>query len=356
MERDLNNNLKCFSEKVSQDLKNLIEKEIEDQNIQESLILSSSGSTSKSTTLYVIRHEMMLAHAKEINHIFNSHQRSKWLIALPLYYMGGLSIYYRCLERNIPYEQLLKWDPFLFNEICLEKEITHSSLVPSQLHDLLIKRIQLPRTLKYLFIGGDALSDELKRIARELHYPVYQTYGASEFCSQLATSPIDQEGIKLLPFVKAKTIDQDLYISSPYHFDKKILIDENKNVKTLNYHELLQDGYYPMSDQVHLKKRTLSQIKRTDHLIKIDGKLTSPSDVEFELLKDGPTHLNNSIAIVISKDSKRGHCLICCHCINLEDQFLTKLKNKKIATQSVEKILMTSTGKKLRNIDFYHSS
>lgn len=111
-----------------------------------------------------------------------------WLACLPLYHIGGMAILYRCAEAGAAVVLHEGFDPQrVWND--LEKHrVTHISLVPAMLAQLLdIGRDSPPPALKYALIGGGPLSAALAERARAAGWPVCVSYGMSETGSQVAT-------------------------------------------------------------------------------------------------------------------------------------------------------------------------
>ena len=120
----------------------------------------------------------------------NIHVRSghRWLLNLPLYHISGISILFRTILGGatvvLPsYEESLE-DSLLLHQI------THLSLVPTQLYRLL--KMEVPRDaidrLEALLIGGGPCPQHLIREATDKGYPVYATYGLTEMASQVCTT------------------------------------------------------------------------------------------------------------------------------------------------------------------------
>jgi O-succinylbenzoic acid--CoA ligase len=116
-----------------------------------------------------------------------------------------------------------KWDAKRFVEHCEKDRITLTSLVPTQLHDLVKARAPAPPGIRAVVIGGSALSKDLGLRAVELGWPVLQTYGMTEACSQIATEPLahlhsgfDPDILEVLPGWNLETDRHDaLYIRGP---------------------------------------------------------------------------------------------------------------------------------------------
>lgn len=117
--------------------------------------------------------------------------RDRWLLALPLAHVGGLSILLRCLEgrtTTVLADTAAGWEPFAVARQIENDEITLVSLVPTQLRRLLaLPDFELPPRVRALLIGGAAASPALIATAAGRGWPCRLTYGATEAASQIAT-------------------------------------------------------------------------------------------------------------------------------------------------------------------------
>jgi O-succinylbenzoic acid--CoA ligase len=112
----------------------------------------------------------------------------RWLLTLPLYHIGGLSILYRAfLDGTTVVLTEGAFDPRRLEETMQRFQITLISLVPTQLHRLLEAEIAFPPSLRLILLGGAAAPPDLLRRAYERGLPVAPTYGLTEAASQVAT-------------------------------------------------------------------------------------------------------------------------------------------------------------------------
>ena len=122
----------------------------------------------------------------------------RWLLSLPLYHVGGLAIFFRCLLAGatvvVPSAEALRRHPLA------APGITHASMVSTQLLRLLQEgqgggRTACPApdagsgTLKALLLGGSALPPSLLEAAHARGLPVHTSYGLTEMASQVTTTP-----------------------------------------------------------------------------------------------------------------------------------------------------------------------
>ncbi len=117
----------------------------------------------------------------------------RWMLTLPLYHVGGLSILFRSALYGtavvLPETPDAPFDPRWLYETLVEQRVTLVSLVPTMLHRLLEAVPQPPpATLRLVLLGGAAASPELLNRALARGYPVATTYGLTEAASQTATA------------------------------------------------------------------------------------------------------------------------------------------------------------------------
>ncbi len=84
-----------------------------------------------------------------------------------------------------------RWDAPAFAAWLAENQVTHTSLVPTQVHDLVAAGVQAPVSLRAIVVGGGHLDAATGRAARALGWPVLASYGMTEAASQIATQGLD---------------------------------------------------------------------------------------------------------------------------------------------------------------------
>ncbi len=116
--------------------------------------------------------------------------RERWLCALPLSHVGGLSI----LIRSAIYATTAVIHERFETERVLAalqlEEITLVSLVATTLARLLDAGLSDPPQLRCALTGGGPVPAVLVERARTAGVPVLETYGLTECCSQAATAPL----------------------------------------------------------------------------------------------------------------------------------------------------------------------
>jgi len=116
----------------------------------------------------------------------------RWLISLPLWHVGGLSILFRTLLAGATAVIADAGEPL--SEVIARCRITHLSLVATQLRRLLEQGLprETAEQLKAVLVGGGSVPAHLVDEARERDWPICTTYGLTEMASQVTTtSPND---------------------------------------------------------------------------------------------------------------------------------------------------------------------
>jgi O-succinylbenzoic acid--CoA ligase len=118
------------------------------------------------------------------------YSNERWLCALPLSHVGGLSI----LVRSAIYATTIVVHERFETERVLhalrEQDITLVSLVATTLARLLDAGLEHPPTLRCALTGGGPIPATLVKRAAEVGVQVSMTYGLTESCSQVTTAPI----------------------------------------------------------------------------------------------------------------------------------------------------------------------
>ncbi len=112
----------------------------------------------------------------------------RWLLSLPLYHVGGIGILFRALLGGgavvIPSAKQET------GQAILQHNVTHVSLVPTQLHRLLEHNEDLSRVakqLKAVLLGGGPVPERLIGEALKYRLPLHTSYGLTEMASQVTT-------------------------------------------------------------------------------------------------------------------------------------------------------------------------
>jgi O-succinylbenzoic acid--CoA ligase len=113
--------------------------------------------------------------------------RERWLCALPLSHVGGLSILVRCAIYATTAHIHERFDTDRVLAALREDQITLVSLVSTTLARLLDAGLRDPPHLRCALTGGGPIPPALIERAHEAGVPVVATYGLTEACSQVTT-------------------------------------------------------------------------------------------------------------------------------------------------------------------------
>jgi O-succinylbenzoic acid--CoA ligase len=141
----------------------------------------------------------------------------RWLCPLPPAHVGGLMV----LLRSAVYATTAVLAPPPFDAVriagALAADVTLASLVPTMLRRVLAEEPPRPRRLRAVLLGGAPADRALLERAKRAGYPVAQTYGLTEACSQVTVSaPGDLDSCgRALPGVGVSLDDGEIVVSGP---------------------------------------------------------------------------------------------------------------------------------------------
>jgi o-succinylbenzoate---CoA ligase len=116
--------------------------------------------------------------------------RERWLCTLPVSHVGGLSILVRSAiyATTAVVHERFETDRVL--RALREQDVTLVSLVATTLSRLLDAGLSDPPALRCALAGGGPVPAALVRRAHDVGVPVSLTYGLTESCSQVTTTPV----------------------------------------------------------------------------------------------------------------------------------------------------------------------
>ena len=147
-------------------------------------LFSTSGSSGKKHYLHSLKSIENAVESFLKSHPLESSDR--WWVSLSTRHVAGFSILARSFFGGLkkPFEKSFVLDVDLMKS----EDITLLSLVPTQIFDIVSKKIEAPPHLKYVFVGGARLSDELFLKANNLGWPLVSCFGATETFAQFSSS------------------------------------------------------------------------------------------------------------------------------------------------------------------------
>lgn len=146
------------------------------------ILFTSGSSGTPKAVVHSFQTLWSSAQFSQTNIAFQSGDR--WLLSLSLWHIGGLMIPIRALFGGA--SVVVKTGSL--GDHIEQDGITHISVVSTQLNDLLLESRVLD-SLKVVLIGGGAIPHTLVDRAFQQNIPIHTTYGMTELCSQLCTTP-----------------------------------------------------------------------------------------------------------------------------------------------------------------------
>ncbi len=274
------------------------------------VLFETSGSSGVPKSVAISK-PALLASAAAVNRHLAVTPASCWGLILPLHHVGGFGVAARAYEAGCDFQEFgQRWDPKSFRDWLETAGTTHTSLVPTQVHDLVKAELTAPATLQAIVVGGGHLEPATGQAARDLGWPVLASYGMSEASSQIATQtlaslkqPYQSAPIPLLPIWETRvSTDGLLEISGPALFSG--YVTDGKFTRCGN-------AWHTTSDRVLLENRTITPLGRADTLVKILGELVDPEAIERELISLSEDRLApGTFAVIAIPDERAGSALV----------------------------------------------
>ena len=208
----------------------------------------------------------------------------RWLLAMPLAHVGGLSVLVRALvaRRTVVLSPPGPFEPARFFDVIARCRVTIASLVPTQLARLARTGRACPASLRAVLLGGAACPPSVLGRATALGYPIHTTYGLTEMCAQVATSsaPVRSadEGVgEPLEGVEVKIVEGRIHVRSRARMDGWIEPSASPPFDA--------EGFYDTGDLGHLDAHGRLHVDaRREDLIVSGGENVYPAEVERALL------------------------------------------------------------------------
>ncbi len=151
-----------------------------------SLLMTSGSGGSSRIIQHSYRNHLTSAIGSNLNIELGT--KGRWLLELPLYHIGGLSILYRIVLAGSAVVLPDQSQPI--TQSITKYRATHISLVATQLQRIL-KESQSERVLsgmEAILLGGSAIPKSLLQNALSKNIPIHVSYGSTEMSSQITTT------------------------------------------------------------------------------------------------------------------------------------------------------------------------
>lgn len=274
-----------------------IEKAVQEKQSSGVVWLKSSGteSSGRGDKLVCLRKSSILVAAQAVNDFFSVNEQDVWLNPLPNFHIGGLSVSARCFLSKSTYVEYQGWDPSSFVQFILDQGVTVTSLVPTQIFDLVQAGLKAPSSLRFILVGGGALSEKLYIQARDLGWPLLPSYGMTETSAVIASARLDSlkenqfPTIYALPHVEWVAQGDKWALRGDSLFEGYLWVDEaGESVWEESVQPFVSD------DRLDWQQGTLKVLGRESELIKVLGesvnlkelheKISSSIDAPFVII------------------------------------------------------------------------
>ena len=322
----------CFlNTSLSESVWVLLRKKLVEEKIPQNGFLFSTSGTSSGIPRWVVHSEKtLLANAAVVRKNFGLQSQDRLLLSLPLYHVGGFGILARAHLADSTLEVLgapegrglgilhpeyrPKWNAKMFVEEIISKKISWTSLVPTQVFDVVSLGVKAPASLKGIWVGGDRLENSIFRRGLQLGWPLLKTYGMTETGSMFAGLTLDHISRFLGSTDNSEFEDlceRGLPLFEGWSLEEKsagkFLIQGPGLFESYLGEEKLTQFCGP--DLLELDSKGSVKIKgRGSEVVKILGEFVNLADLEFKISKAFPS-LTGKFCILDSQDSRRGRSL-----------------------------------------------
>ncbi len=256
------------------------------------------------------------ASAAAVNAHLGVGRESCWGLALPRRHVGGHGVLVRAEVAGCRLAEWPgRWDPGGFVRWLAAERVSHSSLVPTQVHDLVAAGLRAPGSLRAVVVGGGRLDAATGGAARDLGWPVLASYGLTEAASQVATAGLDSLGapfspdrLPVLPIWELRCDAAGLiHLRGPALCAGWVKERGGTPVFVPRTGE-----WWATHDVGRLDAAGRLTVRgRADQLVKVLGELVDPLAIEAALAGHDPGGaLHGRIAVVAVPDARRGNRLV----------------------------------------------
>ncbi|MEC1528636.1 o-succinylbenzoate--CoA ligase [Bacillus spizizenii] len=221
-------------------------------------------------------------------------EQDRWLIALPLFHISGLSALFKSVIYGMTVVLHQRFSVSDVLDSISRHQVTMISAVQTMLASLLEETSRCPESIRCILLGGGPAPLPLLEECREKGFPVFQSYGMTETCSQIVTlSPefsMEKLGSAGKPLFSCEIkIERDGQACEPFEHGEILVKGPNVMKSYFNRESAnessFQNGWLKTGDLGYLDSEGfLYVLDRRSDLIISGGENIYPAEVESVLL------------------------------------------------------------------------
>lgn len=281
---------------------------VEDHPLDQGFWVRSSGTESFNSGIKLVglSKQAFFSAARSVNTFFKVSPSDLWLNPLPLFHVGGLAVRARCFLSGAQEVYLDDWSAEDFMRKSVKESATLTSLVPTQVFDLVKLAVKAPKSFRLVLVGGGALNSDLYIRARELGWPLIPSYGMTETSAVMAAYPLAsisdpaKSSLQVLPHITMHEQQGRVSVSSQALYSKYLIIDDKVTL-------IDRPDPFFLDDRIIVSKnKTIQVLGRESELVKISGETVNLVNLEERVSK----LIGKTIVVLAKPEERRGYELI----------------------------------------------
>lgn len=157
----------------------------EEYNPEQIAVIMSTSATSGEFKSVPLRWRQFAAHVKASQQRLGVTEEDNWLLVLPMYHIGGLTILMRSLYNGTSVTLMEKFDEEKTLQLIKDGSVNMMSLVPTMFNRI-VDRID-QHQLRVVLVSGEFIPKPLVETCLNKKVPIYKSYGMTETTSQSTT-------------------------------------------------------------------------------------------------------------------------------------------------------------------------
>ncbi len=334
--------LVLFNPRLSEKERQNVEKHVQQHKLGEHVWLMSSGTESQRGDRYkmvALSKKALIAAAEGVNDFFSITSKDVIYNSLPRFHVAGLL---QMMRAQVSGAQLissaeLQWDPQAYSQDLFSTKATVTSLVPTQIYDLVQAQVQAPPALRCVFAGGGSLSDFLFEKAHALGWSLVRTYGMTETSAMVAYKQKGSSFWQRLPHLHQweSTPEQKMKLLGPSLLTGYLLIEGTQS----QWVDPKRGGWFECDDRGQIEADQLTLLGRESELVKVKGETVSLLELNERWQRFCQEHSLNANSVIVALPHDRDGSevvLVSEDCVQNEQ--LLEFQNQLMPYQKIQRV------------------